>query len=355
MAWPWETEKRGYTSLRIAEVEAVARGGGLITAATTDALETAAGFYASAFAAAKIKGSARAMAALDPSMLSEIGRDLLTEGESCWLIRVSRGRLHLVRSSYQTVYGGFDEADWYYQLNIPAPSAGLQTTIVEAENVIHPKYSIDRNRPWRGIGPLGRAVESGKLLAALEQLLGNEAAAASGYLLAFPSGSLGGDAAERKTSALATILQRIKSAKGGTAGLQLGAEPMDLEATKTAKPGIQTVRVGMDVPEAVAELREPVRLSVLSACGIPVGFTSGQSATNLRESYRVWVFARVLPLAKIVQFELSKKLNEKIELDFVDLAAADTQGRARAFKSLIDGGMKEEMAAMVCGFGGEKE
>ena len=60
-----------------------------------------------------------------------------------------------------------------------------------------------------------------------------------------------------------------------------------------------------------------------------------------------------MPLAKIVQEELSRKLNEKIELDFVDLAAADTQGRARAFKSLIDGGMKEEMAAMVCGFGGE--
>ena len=129
---------------------------------------------------------------------------------------------------------------------------------------------------------------------------------------------------------------------------------MDLESTKTAKPGIQKLRIGAEFPEAVAELREPVRLSVLSACGIPVGFTSGQSATNLRESYRVWVFARVLPMAKIVQFELSKKLNEKIELDFVDLAAADTQGRARAFKSLIDGGMKEETAALVCGFGGDK-
>ena len=91
MAWPWETEKRGYTSLRIAEVEAVARGGGFITAATTDALETAAGYYGSAFAAAKIKGSARAMAAISPSMLSEIGRDLITEGESAWLIRVARG------------------------------------------------------------------------------------------------------------------------------------------------------------------------------------------------------------------------------------------------------------------------
>ena len=132
-------------------------------------------------------------------MLSEIGRDLITEGESAWLIRVARGRLQLVRSSYQTVYGGFDEADWFYQLNLPAPSSGLQTVFSEAENVLHPKYSVDRSRPWRGIGPLGRAVQSGKLLAALESMLSNEAAATSGYLLSFPSGSLGGDATEKRS------------------------------------------------------------------------------------------------------------------------------------------------------------
>ena len=196
--FPWETEKRSYTNLRIAEVEAVARGGGLISASATDALETAAGFYAAAFASAKVVGSQRAMAAISPPVLSEIGRDLITEGESAWLVRVARGSLHLVRSSYQTVYGGFDEADWYYQLNLPAPSSGLQTVFSESANVIHPKYSVDRSRPWRGIGPLGHAFQSGKLLAALENLLSTEAAATSGYLLAFPSGSLGGDAAEKR-------------------------------------------------------------------------------------------------------------------------------------------------------------
>ena len=130
---------------------------------------------------------------------------------------------------------------------------------------------------------------------------------------------------------------------------------MDLEATKTARPGIQKTRIGADFPEAVAELREPVRLSVLGCCGIPPAFSSGQSATTMRESYRVWVFSRILPLAKIVSHELSKKLNEKISLNFDDLAAADTQGRARAFKSLVDGGMNENHAAMICGFGGESK
>ena len=55
------------------------------------------------------------------------------------MIRVSRGRLQLIRASYfqvyQTVYGGFDEADWYYQLNIFRHRAQRlgNTTIVEAD------------------------------------------------------------------------------------------------------------------------------------------------------------------------------------------------------------------------------
>ena len=134
----------------------------------------------------------------------------------------------------------------------------------------------------------------------------------------------------------------------------MGAEPMDLESKSTARPGITKTRIGADFPEAVAELREPVRLSVLGCCGIPPAFSSGQSATTMRESYRIFIFARVLPLAKIVSHELSKKLNEKISLNFDDLAAADTQGRARAFKSLVDGGMNENHAAMICGFEGSK-
>ena len=64
MTWPWEKEDRSYTTLRIAEVEAVARGGGLISASATDALETAAGFYGAAFASARVVGSQRAMAVL---------------------------------------------------------------------------------------------------------------------------------------------------------------------------------------------------------------------------------------------------------------------------------------------------
>ena len=350
--WENPETRSTYTQQREAEAQSIARGD-VVAISTTDALETAAGFYGAAFAAAKVKGSNRARSVLGPDVLCLMARELIDPGESVWFIRVVRGRLRLIRSSYFQVYGEYDPETWRYRLNLPAPTSGLKTLWADETDVIHLKYSSEKQRPWRGVGPVQKATTSGKLLAALEQMLGNEAAATSGYLLAFPSGSLGGTEGEKKKSALGSILQGLKNSKGGTAGIQLGAEPMDLEATKTAKPGIQSVRVGMDVPEAVAELREPVRLSVLSACGIPPGFTSAQSATNMRESYRVWVFSRILPLAKIVQAELSRKLNEEIELNFEDLAAADTQGRSRAFKSLVDGGMNEEIAARICGFSGE--
>ena len=125
---------------------------------------------------------------------------------------------------------------------------------------------------------------------------------------------------------------------------------------KTAKPGLDVTRIGADFPTAVAELREPVRLSVLACCGIPAAFSTSQTSTNWRESFRSFVFARVMPLSEIIAEELSVKLDERISFDFDALSAADVQGRSRAYKSLIDGGMPAAHAAMICGFSrGEKE
>ena len=364
MIWPFKkkTEKRssgGYTSAsqRIAEIMAAATGSGVVTAAASDALETASSYYGLAFAAAAVNASPRAKMVLGPRVLESIARDLITGGESVWEIGIMNGRLRIIRSSYCVVYGDSPlEETWTYQLNLPSPSGGLKTRFVMAPDVIHTRYSTDSKKPWCGLGPLQRAIQSGKLLSALENLLTQETAAASGYVLALASGTLGEEAAEEKIGAIDAIVGGIKAAKGGTVGIELSTEPMDLTHMKTAKPGLDVTRIGADFPQAVAELREPVRLSVLACCGIPAAFSTSQTSTNWRESFRSFVFARVMPLSEIIAEELSVKLDERISFDFDALSAADVQGRSRAYKSLIDGGMNAAHAAMICGFSrGEKE
>ena len=357
MIWPWQkAEKRssgGYTtaSQRISEIMAAASGSGIVTAAASDALETAASYYGLCFASATVNGSDRAKRALGPRVLESIARDLISRGESVWEIGVMSGRLRLIRSSYCVVYGQSPlEETWTYQLNLPSPSGGLKTRFVMAPDVLHTRYSTDASKPWCGLDPLQRAIQSGKLLSALENLLTQEVAGASGYVLALASGTLGEDAAEEKISAIDEIIGGVKSAKGATIGIELSSEPIDLTHMKTAKPGLNVTRVGADFPQAVAELRDPVRLSVLACCGIPPGFSSSDTATNWRESFRSFVFARVMPLSEIIAEELSMKLDEKISFDFDALSAADVQGRSRSYKSLIDGGMNPAHAAMICGF-----
>lgn len=57
----------------------------------------------------------------------------------------------------------------------------------------------------------------------------------------------------------------------------------------------------------------------------------------------------ISPMARIVEAELSEKLEAPIGLGFESLYAADLAGRARAFQSLVGGGMEVDRAAALSG------
>ena len=59
--------------------------------------------------------------------------------------------------------------------------------------------------------------------------------------------------------------------------------------------------------------------------------------------------ATITPLAKIVAQELTEKFETPISLSFDGLFAADLAGRARAFQSLVNGGMDVAKAASLAG------
>ena len=56
-----------------------------------------------------------------------------------------------------------------------------------------------------------------------------------------------------------------------------------------------------------------------------------------------------IPVAKMVAQELSEKLETAVSLDLSALHASDIQGRARSFKSLVDGGMPIAEAVSLTG------
>ena len=88
---------------------------------------------------------------------------------------------------------------------------------------------------------------------------------------------------------------------------------------------------------------------MFAACGVPLSLAIDSDGTGQRESYRRLLHSTVVPLAKIVSEELTDKLETDVSLSFDSLFAADLSGRARAFQSLVGGGMDPTKAAGLSG------
>lgn len=74
------------------------------------------------------------------------------------------------------------------------------------------------------------------------------------------------------------------------------------------------------------------------------------AGTALREALRQFLHLSVVPLAEIVATELRDKLElPSLALSFTRLHAADVQGRAKAYSSLIQANMEPGQAARITG------
>ena len=72
--------------------------------------------------------------------------------------------------------------------------------------------------------------------------------------------------------------------------------------------------------------------------------------TSQRESFRRWYTSSLLPLARTLETELRQKLAPDARIDLRGLRALDTQGSARALKSLADAGVPIDAALRAAGF-----
>ena len=111
-----------------------------------------------------------------------------------------------------------------------------------------------------------------------------------------------------------------------------------------------TVRLGADPPSALVELHARATQEVYAACGLNPSIFEAGTGTQARESYRQALFGTIAPLGRIVETELRDKLNDPgIAIDWSELRAADIASRARAFQSMVGGGMDPARAAALSG------
>ena len=333
-----EIETRSYTDAITDMVLAQARGDDAIASSRPAVLEACSGLWARAFASANIEPETPATAALTPAVMETIGRKLFENGEAIFEIQVVRGMVRLVQASSHTVLGGEPDS-WLYELTIPTPD-NIITRYRPAAGVVHVRYASGFAEPWRGTGPIMNASTSRKLAAALEMRLSQEANTAVGNLVPVPdmagTDGLQADIRSLKGNNVLVPSTRSEQFTGGGTPPRSDWEPR---------------RLGANWPQTLQPMRADVSDHLAAAAGVPAALLSRQvDGTGRREGWRQFLHGTIQPIARIIVVELQQKLDTPdLSIKFDRLMASDIQGRARAFQSMVVGGMEPAKAATLSG------
>ena len=188
------------------------------------------------------------------------------------------------------------------------------------------------------MGPLERAKTTATLAANVEARLSEELSQSAGEVLPVPDGK-----------AKAALQKDLRAIKGRLALVESTASAWGDGSQGAPRRDLVQNRIGANPPEVLATLRSDSALSVLAACGVPVTLLERADGTSLREAWRQFLHSSVVPVSDIVAAELSDKLAVDIKLNFDRMFASDLSGRARAFQSLVGGGMDVAKAAALAG------
>ena len=99
----------------------------------------------------------------------------------------------------------------------------------------------------------------------------------------------------------------------------------------------------------MATIRKDSFNAVLAARGTPPALFDSSDGTSQRESFRRYLTLAVQPIARVLERELSVKLEADVSLSFDGLYAHDLQGRATSFQKLVAGGVPVNEALVTSG------
>ena len=349
MRWPWsKLEKRDsggdFSDAVVRLIEAQAAGSAA-DASSTAAVEAASGALSRAFASARVEGPPHVQEAVTGRFLAQMGRDLIRSGHSMHVIDVDHGgHVSLLPCSSWHFQGDAHPSTWSVRATFYGPSSS-STRNVPFSAVVFLPWGSTPGQPYIGTGPLSWAHTTTRLMSETERSLADESGGPIVQLLPIPSdGGDGGDddplrmlkADIRTARGRALLLETVSSAWGDGRG----AAPQ-----KDWSPS----RLGPHPPEAMATIQRTAFEHVLASCGTPPSLFMGSAdGTSQRESLRRYHMSTVLPLARLLEDELSEKLEGECRLTF-DGYAKDLQARATTFQKLVQGGVTVTEALATSG------
>ena len=253
------------------------------------------------------------------------------------------GMVRLIPASSWHWEGSHDPTTWTVRATAYGPSTST-TWNLPASGVVFVRWGSTPGQPYVGTGPLSWAHTTARLQSEAERSLADEAGGPLAQLLAIPQD--GGD--DGDGDPLKMLRADIAGARGKALLVETSAAGWGEGRTAAPQRDWQASRLGPMPPESMATIRKDAFEAVLAACGTPPSLFVDSDGTSQREAVRRWHLGTVLPLARLVEHELSAKLETDVRLKF-DNYPLDLAGRAQAFQKLVAGGVAVNEALATSG------
>ena len=348
MRWPWQKPERresggDFSDAVVRLIEAQAAGTAA-DASSTAAVEAASGALSRAMSSAEVVAEPWVRDAVSPTVLGQMGRDLIRKGDSMHVVRVGGdGAVRLIPCSSWHWEGSHDPASWTVRATAYGPSTST-TWNLPASAVVFVGWGSNPGQPYLGVAPTSWAYTSARLGSEVERSIADEVGGPLAQLLAVPQD--GGDDGDDDP------LAALKADIAGARGRAMLVETVNAgwREGKSAAPQAdwRQQRLGPAPPEVMALLRRDAFEHVLAACGTPPSLFTDSDGTSQREAVRRWHLNTVLPLARVVEHELSAKLESPVKLRF-DSYAMDMVSRATVVAKLTQAGVAPGVALAAVG------
>ena len=184
-----------------------------------------------------------------------------------------------------------------------------------------------------------------------ERSLADEAAGPLAQLIAVPQdggAGTGDEDDDEDTDPLALMKADIAKARGKAMLVETTAAGWAEGKGAAPSKDWKAERLGPQPPEALVALSKAAFARMLAACGCSPALFDDSDGTAKREALRQWHLGTVVPLARILEHEISMRLAVPVRLRF-DAYPLDLAGRAQAFQKLVAGGVSVNEALVTAG------
>ena len=228
------------------------------------------------------------------------------------LITVSpMGKLSLLPCSSWHFEGNAEPESWSVRATVYGPSTST-TRHLPYRGVVFVMWGSEAGQPYTGVGPLSWAHTTARLQSEIERSLADEAGGPVAQLLAVPED--GGD--DTDNDPLKMLKADIRTARGKALLVETTAAGYGEGQSAAPQRDWKPQRLGPEPPAALAMVQKQSFENVLAACGTPPSLFLDSDGTSQREATRRWHLNTVLPLARLLETELTEKLEVPVGLKF---------------------------------------